>query len=152
MVVLVVVGCLALGLRLRRSVCLRRRALLRARFAGCWRLCRLRGRCRPLFPLAGDLAFILTIHDVFSLSFFWAYHRRFKTGSGHVNAWKESKGKLTADVLTLNYRCLERHVFSSTLSVIHPDLCDKREKSARAVKRLSASFRDHHILAMRAVA
>ena len=68
-VVLVVVGCLALGLRLRRSVCLWRRALLRARFAGCWRLCRLRGRCRPLFLLAGDLASIFTLHDVFSLSF-----------------------------------------------------------------------------------
>jgi hypothetical protein len=112
-VVLVVVGCLALGLRLRRSVCLWRRALLRARFAGGWRLCRLRGRCRPLFLLAGDLAIIFTLHDVSSLSFSWAYHRQFKTSSGHVKAWKESNGKLTANVFTLNYRCLERHIFSS---------------------------------------
>jgi hypothetical protein len=86
LVVLVVVGCLTLGLRLRRSACLWRRAFLRARFAGCWRLCRLRGRCRPLFLLAGDLAIIFTLHDVFSLSFSRAHHRRFKTGSGHVNA------------------------------------------------------------------
>ena len=152
MVVLVVVGCLTLGLRLRRSACPWRRALLRARFAGCWRLCRLRGRCRPLSLLTGDLAFIVTLHDVFLLSFSRAHHRRFETGSGHVNAWKESNGNLTADVLTLNYRRLERRVFSSTPSMIHLNLCDKREKSTWAVKRLSASFRGHHILATRAVA